>query len=534
MVERAQLNDFPILESISQKREDLGLVEIDIDLLRAQSGSEDPPTAIHAQRVLKQKWDLNPEFDTNNAETVDINQILSQFSENEQKILFENMVGVQLTEGCNGACPFCLFGSKKGVDAKFSFKSLKTFFTENTELISGHPFVLYWDSDPFDYKDGENSFVDVYKLYHQADPHNDHFISTAIPRGGEDNFITFMTYLAIEQKKSTKDLIAPVRISITEQNIQRVEATMMRLIYRLRQMNFADSEIHSLITNNIEIVNRFDDFLLPIGNSINQADEIKDTYSTACRDGVILSPRGAEAIMFTAATIYEPSGQKNIPLIPGKADGQIPKKVRDEQYAIWRSRSVNLDERIIQKRTITPIIKHENDQPYSLSDPIDDFTLKLGREVATYNRLVSNFSKVSWLGEQSSSTYGVESKFLQVSAQHFRERQMYTEKLVNSAECFAQKKHLSSDKESQIKYYILLTKVYLAKMDFLANQVELGQSSITISNMAYLLARVGKDTIDQLPELLDKLATREVSDVIKQNPLNEQAAINLFQLIRNL
>lgn len=507
MIEQVEFNKYPLIESIGIKREELKLERIDINLLKIQAGNQDPQIASHAQRVLKTKWELEPECDAIQAKSIDINEQLAPFSENELKIMFDNMVAVQLTEGCNGNCSFCFFGIKRGVSSKYSFDSLSNFFQQHSDKMTDHSFVLYWDSDPFDYRDGDNSFIDVYKLYRETLPHNYNYISTAIPRGGEYDFIKFMSYLASIQDTTdvSSKCVVPVRISVSQQNIQRVEATLSELSTRLLNSGYSQSEINKLHST-MSTVDRVGDYLLPIGPLIQKADDIKNTYSTACRDGVILTPSLCQAIMLTAATVYEPSGQKNIDLIPGQVQQQVPSKVRDELYAIWILGQEPLTERISQKQTMVPIITYPNGCEYSLPDIVEDLSLKLGREVASYVRLLSNFSKISRSEIDSPKSISEKDNFLLVSTQVFRERQIHTQNLLSSTEQFCDSTMLLEDEQKRLKYYLLLTNSYLTKMDFLANQVEQGQPLDTISRMAVILTHVGRNQIDKLSTIMDWLS----------------------------
>jgi len=520
------LNDFPLLHSVSNKREQLELASIDIELLRAQAGSQDPQLASISQRLLRTKWDLDPMQDALQAESKDINEQLKPFSKDELKVIFKNLVGVQLTEGCNGNCPFCMFGTKSGVTAKYSFDSLRTLFQQNSDMMIGHPFTLYWDSDPYDYRDGVYSFVDVYKLYRQMLPNNAHYISTAMPRGGESDFIKFMSYIASEQvANGASERIVPVRISVTQQNIQRVEATLLKLTNTLLADGYTQKYINKLYGNVITAVDRFDNFLLPIGPYIKKADDLKDTFSTACRDGVIIRPTSCQVVMITAATVYEPSGQITAELIPGQAEKQVPTKIRDENYAIRTFDETNLSRRIQQTQTMLPIIKHVNDEVYSLPDKVPDMVLKLGREVASLTRIISNFSKMARLKLDATDALEEKYVFLNLSTRIFREREKYTQILLSSADQLYENRRLSEDDRKELQYYILLARTHLAKMDFIASQVEEGLSINKISTVASILAQVGRKQIDKLSEIIDALPGLDEDTHIVFHPM-DKATIN--------
>jgi hypothetical protein len=509
MREQYIYDNFPKINFVKNTREQLELSPINIDLLRKQAGSLDAKVAKSAQNELIRQWDLKPESDSLSAESVDINDQLSIFSEKEQKVMFDNMVAIQLTEGCNGNCNFCMFGDKKGVDAKYSFESLNNLFHNKHEMMSNNSFVLYWNSDPFDYRDGKYTFVDVYKLYRDKLPNNFQYISTAMPRGGTHDFIQFMSYLITEDEKlkGTGANRQPIRISISKQNIQRVEGTLLMLTNTLLDSGHSLSDVNNFYNTHLTTVGRFNNWILPLGPNIKNADDIKDTFSTACRDGVVISPKSVQAVMMTAATIYEPSGQTNLELKKnGELDIPVPMKVRDEVYSRFSFVKKELYTRDHLKYTMLPVIKNADGSEYSLPRILDDKILKLGREVATFVRLIFDYSKINTLQVESPSDPLTEKKlYLKTSAETFKDRREYTQDLISSAEIMLDKDSLSKDEYKKVQYYILLAKVYLTKVDYLVNQIENDKSVETIGIMASTLASVGRDKIDELPAIMKKL-----------------------------
>jgi hypothetical protein len=523
MIEHSEGNNYPLLDSISTKREQLALEKIDIDLLKAQAGSHDPQLSNVSQRVLRSKWNLESDRDTINAESRDINDQLKDFSSDELNVIFKNLVGLQLTEGCNGACPFCLFGPKSGVTAKYSFESLETLFHDKSDLLSENPFLLYWNSDPFDYRDGDKSFVDVYKLYRQTLPNNSQYISTAIPRGSEGDFIKFMLYFAQEQERNDgkNKRIIPVRMSLTQQNIQRIESTISELTKQLLANGYGQSDINTFFSRVLSTVGRFDNFLLPLGPNIKNADDIKNTFSIACRDGVVIAPDSCQAIMMTAATTYEPSGQASIALIPGQAKSQVPIKIREEHYAKFTIGLKPLSLRTKLRQTMLPIIKNVYGEEYSLSNKYADANLKLGREAASINRLISNFSRIGDLILDPPILQNEKNTFMTVSVEVFRDRQQYTQNLINSIEQYNENASLSDEEFNQIKYNILLSKIQLSKMDFLASQVEQGKSFSVVSRMALILSEIGRNDLEKIPVILKALSEQQEDELIELNIQNK-------------
>jgi len=284
------------------------LPELEIGILQKQAGSQDPELAAEAKDKLMHKWDLEPAKDSLNAPSIDINQQFeSTYNADDRRVILHSIIGIQLTEGCNGSCPFCLFGQKEGVKAKFSFDSLKEFLNKRKNALPSG-LTLYWNSDPFDYRDGEHSFVDVFNAWYDIKPDANTFISTALPKGSEENFIEFMVSAAKRFKTERK---FSLRFSLTRGNIQRVEATMKLLDQKLSQSKMSLNARNKFYSANIETTNHIDSFD-NLGAFINKHDDFVEFFTPACEDGVILKPLFpmAEAVMPTLPTVYEPSGQK--------------------------------------------------------------------------------------------------------------------------------------------------------------------------------------------------------------------------------
>jgi hypothetical protein len=301
MSENSKLHNFSFLKDLRLARESLNQPKLEVELLRAQAGSQDYATASKAKRLLRVYWDSMPERSAEHAPTVSIIDQLAQFSDSERKIILGQMSAIQLTSGCNGECPFCLFGIKKGVSSKYSYASLKTFFQEyGTELNQRS--ILYWDSDPFDYQDGEHSFVDVFKLWRNQYPEQSMYISTTIPKGGQEAFQDFLLYL-IEQfydsnaEKSKQSKNVTVRVSLGKHTLQRAEIVFTQLTERMIEKGYSKKQIETFIRRVISFAPRFDDSqLVSLGNLIDKHDDYTSAWTPACEDGVLLTPELIQAI----------------------------------------------------------------------------------------------------------------------------------------------------------------------------------------------------------------------------------------------
>ena len=495
MKESLQLSENVLLRRLRNERESNGLEELNVDLLVAQSASQDVNLAREAKIKLMEKWDVLPEFDAKNVKTIDLLDQFETFSESEREVILSQLVGIQLTEGCNGHCSFCLYGGSKGVEAKYSFESIKGFFEKYRKSFKNPP-TLYWASDPFDYRDGEYSFVDVYKFL--KDQGLSSGLSTAIPKGGEDDFVKFMIN-AFETEIDKHFFDAEMRLSVGKHNIQRVEATMKRLTDSLLSRGFTNDDINNMYKKYLAVGWRINFYKL--GARIKDHDDIKDFVTPACSDGVIMSPKNIRAIMVTMPTIYEPSGEKSIILNPGNVEVPVcysaiswPKKLKTRL-------SVGL---LIRNKIETP-----KGEEYCLVDKVDDVVLKLGRETSSMGYLIQDFAEIDVDDDDSlfSDSLEEKEKFLKMAVEAFKERKKYTIEKLDIAKGLLVSGTLSDEGFEKVDFYRTLTEVYLTEMDFLASQVEQGQFIRVIVETAKIFRGVGRDNVDDLPKIIERMVS---------------------------
>lgn len=497
MSEGLNYDNFPPLKNIQEQRRNLGLEQLDVDLLRRQAGSQDPALSGKAKLELHRKWELAPSKDARNAPTVDLMKQLENYSEEERKIMFSQLAGIQLTEGCNGNCYFCYTGKKKGVEAKYSFDSV-TAFLKKYESLFPASVGLYWDSDPFDYREGVHNFTDIYKAWREIRSKEFQYISTAMPRGGEEDFIDFIEY-AISEHSRKKDVVLTVRVSVAKHNIERVEAVFNKLTEDLAKNGFSDKEINNFYDACVEIEGRFK--IYKVGPLINGQEHIRDVQTPACRDGVIVSPRALKAIMMVVPTIFEPSGEKDVELVSGKVNERTPANVKDWDYSGFPLTTSLLSERIKGGYVMLPPIKIYSGEEYKLANGVDDLTLGLGRETVSVGKLIIDLTKLPLLTKNES----LAQSYLKTTASVFLERRKRTEGLIKAAESLVSNGKLIKAETEKIKFYILLTKTYLAEMDFLVRQIEDGQPIETITAVATVFRQVGRNQVAELPKIINGL-----------------------------
>jgi hypothetical protein len=300
-----------ILQQITALREGTKLSEIPLSALQKLSGSIDSARAADAQEALIHKWyQMKPEHASENVPSVDLVEIFESFTAEQQKYLLQNLQVLALNDGCNSHCNFCMYGPNPGVTRKFSFASIARFFEMHGDKFADNQIYLYGFSDPFDYADKVDNtvytFTDVYKEYRKKGK-GFQYISTAIPPGSVDRFITFVTYLAQEQTQIA-EITTNIRISVTDYNADRVEAALKLVTENLRQSGMAEVAINDFLKKVISLDNRTNGNYYHIGKFIERDPRKAKLDSSAGSDGMAITPHGCESHILVAPTPYTPSG----------------------------------------------------------------------------------------------------------------------------------------------------------------------------------------------------------------------------------
>lgn len=485
-------------------REDLYFNEekLNIKQLIAKSGSQDPETAQNAQNILNKKWNLKPEQSALNAKTVDLMAQLETFSETDTKRIISQLESIQLTEGCNGNCNFCFLSTKKGVEAKFSLDSIKKFLNKYSELIP-NDIIFYESSDPFDYKDGDHNFTDIYKAWKEIKPDYGLSITTSIPKGSQNDFIDFVKYDIKQQYylNDEKNKNFALRISVSKQNFLRVEETFNLLFKELFNDGYSLDEIQTY--TNLITINPLYNYvgIRNLGRLIKNHDDISDINSPAYTDGIVISPQKIIGIYLTVPTIYRPSGQEEI-LIDIHNTNCIPQKT---SYA-YNTGGVNNDNNlsirnINQKYTMINVAKNDKGKEINLPNKIDNFVLKLGRESTSIGKLIKDFSSLTHINNPDTEIV----KYVKVATEVYKKRRINTRKQISETKKYCRKNILPISESEKLEFYILLAEVSLTKMDFIADMVKAGKSLRTIEHVADTLKSIGKRNLSILQNSIDYL-----------------------------
>lgn len=158
-----------------------------------------------------------------------LERILESFSENQLRLIMDNVGAIQLTEGCSSACPDCGVGALPGVRDFIPFRLLEKLFSEFTSELWRQVPYLYFASEPFDYWDGEHIYEDVHGAFEKRIGRSPGVI-TSLPRGKEKRILDYV--LKNNSLGNTKNPFISA-LSITRLNYARIEKHLFEMIPQL-------------------------------------------------------------------------------------------------------------------------------------------------------------------------------------------------------------------------------------------------------------------------------------------------------------
>lgn len=499
-----------------------GLVEI-----LAKAGSSDPYVAISAIEDLQHRWHLQPERDAKNAPTVDLMELLESYPELDRVFIVSTLHYLQLTDGCNGGCNFCLFGLKKGVNAKFSYESIIEFI-DTYHLYLTKDFSFYLDSDPFDWRDEQgHSFKDVYRELRRFRPSDYHFVSTALPVGSEMEFIDFLEYAINELKNSIKegrDFQLMIRLSLAKHNFNRVEVVINSLQTVLAQRGFTPTEIDDFFKNHFRIEGRYENQLTQVGPLIINNDPMRAVLTPASSDGSLITPTGVNSIAMTAATVYEPSGQKTVMV---RDRDQIIKKLNRGYYSGFAYPGA-MQNRIHSKKLILPPITHFSGEKIVMENDFENSILELGRSCLALNMLLEDFSNFYTHPNNKDAIYREKLWYVVRTQEAFYERRVEIMAEIEKAEELKSRAEINDDLKKQLDFYISLAKAFLAKLDFIMNLITYSFDLRIIASVATIFMQIGRNQLENLTIIVSELISLFEDIKEKKSPKEniEQELIN--------
>ncbi len=241
--------------------------------------------------LLESIRDKQRERHANTPDTLPLG-IEKRFTEKELQLIFENISAIQLTYGCSAGCPHCGFDAIKGVREHIPYPELETLYKKYGHLMGKSKAFLYWASEPSDYRSEDSKgqkkvYADVHEL--------------AVKYAGYHPQVT--TIRREEEWLDQLKEFASGRPRISTQGLGKEDLAELKEKADLREikMTTADGLRHFSGMGISEKKQRdIDPEILKSG--------------IACKDGILLTPRGLYSIVVTPISKKFPQGTIIVPL----------------------------------------------------------------------------------------------------------------------------------------------------------------------------------------------------------------------------
>lgn len=488
--------------------------------LLALSGSFDEGVKNKARQMLEEMWYLQPEQDAN-AETVeraDLLAIFEQLDEQTKEFILQNIVAIEFTQGCNGGCGYCFLGEKKrGISQKFSFSSVIAFFTAYGEKIQENaPYKVfpYFNTDLLDYRDGEKTALDIYKLLFDTCPTTIHTLNTSLPTGSQDVFVDLVLHIA-DVWKEIHFCPTQINLTISRHNAQRAEVCLALIEKKLQDRGLSAREVDYLMKEMVSI--KCKDMktgkgLQFVAKLLERNDEMEDVGSPACLDGVVLSPKGVRSVAMVAATPIHRTGNFE----QQQQGGTLFAFDSIWNYLKMRTDSSEAQSDIELMRTngvvfMEPIMTNEG-TPYG-----DDTEWTDEERLKKFDEVLVHISRHA-LGIQyflrtlvHFCDAGVPTMQLEQFVALAKER--WQEKTTELAQIFSRLEQLPvpNEQSTQLEYFKHLHELLAAKTNLLLGTYDRGDRRY-VRKIGIVLDAIGLKLASQLPEILNDLETLGTSE----------------------
>lgn len=252
------------------------------------------------QRELVDRLTKSRNLDSHDSESLPLN-LEKKYTPDELSIIFSNTAVIQLTFGCSYGCAFCGFDAIKGVREHIPYSQLSNMFKcFGKELNVGEPF-LYWASDPSDYasKDGleDRTYQDVHQLAVRFAKYNPGVTSI---NTRDKEWVEFMVDTNI-----VNGFRGSRRFSVQANSANRGE--------------FYNEQIDPAKRNNVEILSGTPHEVgmglsrIRKKNDIEYGPQASKGLGIACKDGVLLTPRGIYNMLVIKISDKYPQGTIVVP-----------------------------------------------------------------------------------------------------------------------------------------------------------------------------------------------------------------------------
>jgi SAM-dependent methyltransferase len=526
------------IQDIRENRWTIPLYEYE-PLLISKAKSKNLEIQESGLRLLEKSWLVDSKNSLESAQVVDIAEELERFSKKQKKLIFKSFFAIETIKGCNGGCYFCPLGIRNKIEYFFSFESLKIFYNrysyylgynipqkilENLKSFLFHKFprkyrylhlsppqnketLIYWDGDPFPYRDRQKTLFDIYQLMagftrSRFSP----YLSSSIPPGSQRLFVEF--FMKIARKYFQKKIRIPVvRISLAKHNVQRIETTLKFLYYYLLSKNFNFKQIHELFKKSFIFHIRDEDTLFKVGPLVKSGDGIRDIFSPLCEDGFILSPRNSRIQIMVAANKFCPSGGINIFSQEEKFIKNLIRQYSLFNFAFHDQNSEYLDDNqkhlshlrqlILQNKVFLPLPKKISGGLFlgkEGSSKIERIIFVLSR----YSLSLRHF--LSYSGGLSPSWIPIDLKitYFQIASKEFKSHRQIIAGYLQKAEkelLRMRGKDRNKKKLKELQYFFQLTNFHLRSTDLIMNLIDKNRNLDLVMVIINLLLKIGSKEI---------------------------------------
>lgn len=420
--------------------------------------------------------------------SVDITPFVEQHTEDERKIVLDNMGSQEATHGCSSGCSDCYLKAPVGVRSQITLNSLdKLYATYGTEIT--HIIVPYNASDFMDWEGDPKGPVALYLLHRKYDHEDPYYVSTYFPLGKEPQMALLMEEM-IKDLAANPSLQRNIRFSLRRKTIdqrieeriqlyERLQFVQQRLIKKLGKKD--EPHINHFFQNNIH--SNGDNYLrTPLGRDFDKHnknwDKFRDIATPGCYDGVVLSPHGFYASTLDAISPYNPKGAIEWDIVPG-INFEVSKYVDSHsQRIVDRCFGYCVDGPVFMPG-VTVFVKNG-------SEIVEQERFSMSRELLSFRKFIEGMVGIKNHMEQGENIYpeGMYSLLVKAQDEYSVKRTRIIEKMSPGA---------SSEKES---YFFDLASQYLKLMDFLFSRISKKDlSPISIIAMFYWVQTLGYNAI---------------------------------------
>lgn len=483
--------------------------------LKFLSASADPEARVRAREMLQKMWFLQPEHSAN-AETVRVHDLLEtfeSFDESTQNAILKNIVAIECTQGCNGGCQYCFLGEKpRGISDKFSFTSLVAFFTKyGARLQEYAPYRVYpyFNSDLLDYRDGDKTALDVYKLLYDTCPLVVRILNTSLPVGSQEVFVDLVLEI-VDLWKKNRVPPTTINLTISGHTAQRAEMCLQLIEHALEQKGLTKPEVDHILKQIISL--KFKDMktgkgLQLVAKLLDRQPEMEGVGSPACLDGVVLSPGNVRSVAMVAATPIHRTGSYDLPVQSGKifvfdsiwnylhteSDGDSAYSAID---LLLKNRVVFMESIVTHTGEIFGDDTHWTQEQRMVH--LDAILVNIAREALSIQYFLQTFTHFCDRGASQSQL----DQFITLAKQRWQEKSTYISQIFERIEPIS----IGTQHQTQVEYSKGLHKLLAAKVNLLFDTYDT-RGARYAKRLGSALSYVGARLLPRLHELVSDLLT---------------------------